>query len=175
MENKLICAVTGKNIFEIGNGQSETNYKNMEIKRSIAKKVTELIESGVTDFLCNAEQGFPLWASEIILNLRDARIKQGLSSFRLHIVMPHEEQANDWNDDVHERFFSVHENADEVLILHRRFNKDCYENCERFMIDQCDVLFTDDESYFAAQYAELHNKRIVVCKESSDMKQIEIG
>ena len=56
--------------------------------------------------MLNAEYGFSLWAAEILLGLRDIRLQQGLPSFRLHIVMPHEEQAADWSDDVHERFLS---------------------------------------------------------------------
>ena len=163
-KNKLICAVTGRNIDEIGNGRSDTCYKNTDIKRAIFRKITELIEGGVTDFLCNAELGFSLWACEIIIKLRDVRIQQGLFAPRLHIVMPHEEQANDYSDDEHERLFAVHEKADEVLILHRQYRPDCFERSERFIIDQCDVLFTDNDVMFAPQYAELHKKQTVICE-----------
>ena len=165
MKNKMICAITGRNIVQIGNGQSETYYKNINIKKAIAENMTELIEAGVTDFMCNAEYGFPLWACEILLALQKVRIQQGLSVFRLHIVMPHETQADDYSDEVHERFYEVHAKADAVLVLYRQYREDCYRNCERFMIDHCDVLFTDDEDAFAAQYAEIHGKSFVICGE----------
>ena len=162
MGNKMICAVIGRNIDEIGNGRSETYYKNVYIKHTIAEKITELADGGVTDFICNAEYGFSFWFCEIGIPIRDIRKQHGLSTFRIHIVMPYEEQASQWSDDIHERFYDINEKADEVLILHRRFHKDCYRNSERFMIDNSDFLFTDDENYFAGQYAELHNKQIEV-------------
>jgi len=161
MGNKKICAVTGKDIWDIGNGTSETYYKNVDIKLTLAQRILELIQGGVTDFLCNAEHGFPLWAAEIILSHRNL---EGLPPFRLHLVMPHENQAEEWDDDVHERLYSVHEQSDAALILYRQYRDDCYENSERFMIDHCDVLLTDDTRTFAAQYAELHGKPILVCE-----------
>ena len=164
MKNKIICAITGKNIDDIGNGRSETYYKNIEIKEAIAKNVMKLIEGGVTDFICNAEYGFPLWACEIITSLQVIRIQQGYQAPRLHIVMPFEEQAAKWSDDIHERFCDVIECADEVKELQKSFSDKCYENCERFMVDKCDFLFTDDENDFAAQYANLHKKPVVICE-----------
>jgi uncharacterized phage-like protein YoqJ len=164
MERKIICAVTGKNINDIGNGQNESYYKNVDIKLSIIHKISELIESGVTDFICNAVHGFPLWCCESIIALRNNRVNKGLRNIRLHIIMPHEEVANDYSETVHERFYQVHEAADSVLVLNRRFNDKCFENSERFIIDNSDFLFTDDENDFAAQYAWLHGKECIVCE-----------
>ena len=164
MKDKIICAVCGKNIKEIGNGLSETYYKNANIKLSIAEKASELIANGVTDFLINAEYGFPLWAAEVLIGLREIRLQKGLTEIRVHIFMPWEEQASDWSDDVHERFYSVHERADEVWVMQTQYTEKCYENSERFMIDNSHMLFTDDDTYFAAQYATLHGKPVHVCK-----------
>jgi len=165
MKKKIICAVAGKNIKELGNGKSETYYKNLNIKLSIMERISELITNGVTDFLCNAEYGFNLWTAEIILTLRDMRIQQGLGAVRLHIVQPYEEQAAEWSDDIHERYYAVCEKADSVFMLYTQFRDDCYEKCDRFMIDNCDILFTDDENAFAAQYAEIHDKPLYLFKE----------
>ena len=164
MRNQIICAISGKNIEQIGNGRSETYYKNEDIKLSISQNISEFIENGVTDFLCNCEYGFPLWAVEHLISLRNIRMQQDLRAFRLHIVVPHERQASDWSDDIHERYFDVIDNADSVLQLYRQYRDDCYENCERFMIGCCDFVFTDDENDFAAQYAQIHDKSFVVCK-----------
>lgn len=106
MNNQIICSVIGKNIIEIGNGFSETHYKNIDIKHSIYANVSRLIESGVTDFMLNAEYGFSLWAAIILLKLRDVRVQQGLPAFRVHITSPWENQASEWADDVHENGLS---------------------------------------------------------------------
>ena len=60
MNNKVICAVAGRDVHEIGNGYSESYYKNVDIKLSIVEEASRLIASGVTDFLLNAEYGFGL-------------------------------------------------------------------------------------------------------------------
>ena len=46
---------------------------------------------------------------------------------------------------------------------YKRYHSKCYERCERVMIDRSDLLLTDDENAFAAQYAEIHRKQIEVC------------
>ena len=142
----------------------------MDIKLSIVEKISELIESGVTDFMLIPEHGFTLWVAEIIIGLRDIRIQQGLSAARLHIVIPYEEHGSELDDNTHKKLYNVYDKSDAVLTLYRRWHDKCHENCERFIIDKSDLLFTDDETYFAGQYAELHKKPIVVCKTTQHKK-----
>lgn len=164
MNNKIICAVTGRNIWEIGNGLSETYYKNVDIKRAITKEISKFIKDGITDFILNAERCFSLWAAEAIIVLRDIRIEQGRPAPRVHIVIPYEAYGSDFDDDTHDKLYEICEESDAVLTLYRREQDKCHENCKRFIIDNCDFLFTDDENYFAAQYAELHKSRSMSVK-----------
>ena len=77
MENK-ICAITGRSYEEIGNVRTEIYFENADIKISFENKIWDLVESGVTDFICNGVYGVPLWKAEFILRLRDYRARDGL-------------------------------------------------------------------------------------------------
>ena len=158
---KMICAITSK---ITTNTENEAFYINVDVKLAIMEKISELLAIGITDFITNAENGMALYAAEIIIALRDIRIQQGMSAFRLHVVAPCETHACEWDDEAHEKYYKVHEDAGEVLLLYRQCHDKCYENCERFIIDQCDILLCDDENEFAAQYATIHDKGIVICK-----------
>lgn len=164
-KRKIICAIVGRGIADIGNGNSETYYKNIEIKQAILEKVSELIEDGVTDFLLSAEYGFPMWAGEILLGLREVRLQQGLSSFRLHVCMPWEGQASAWADDIHERLYAIHSKADTVHIVCSKYRDECYISCDYFMTAKCHILLTDEIDNEAVGYAKLlrSQAKIVVC------------
>lgn len=165
MEYKNICAIIGRSYEEIGNGRTEIFSTNADYILSIREKIRKLAENGVTDFICNAEYGFSLWAAEYIISLRDYRIEQGLSVFRLHIVRVYEGQPFKWEHDIQDRFFNMLDESDSEMTLFKHFREDCYEKSERFMIDCSNMLLTDDTGNFAAQYAGLHGKPFLICDE----------
>ena len=154
MENQIYCAITGT---------TTTAYSpNAEAREAVAKTLREQIRDGVTDYLCNAGQGFPLWVCEILIDIRDTRIHHHLNAPQVHLVMPNERQADDYDDETHERFFDVHAKADTVTILSEEYQDNPLENSERFMIDGCDFLFTDDEDGFGARFAAEDSVQVVV-------------
>ena len=90
---------------------------------------------------------------------------QGFYKSQLHIVSPYEEQSSEWSNDVRERYYNIHAQAETVKFISRRFHPDCYHICDKVIIDRCSMLFTDDESGFLAQYAEINDKPVIVCKQ----------
>jgi len=130
MKSKTTCAVVSGN-------------KN-ETRLEIAAKIEKLVENGVTDFLCDCERGFPLTVAEVVIGLRDARKSQGLNTPRLCVVAPHEEQTTDWDEDSRDRYYAVHEQADEVLFLQAHFSDGCHERCEQYMIDNSDFVLREE-------------------------------
>jgi uncharacterized phage-like protein YoqJ len=143
MKNQKICAVTGRNSSGVVSNQGEVNAN---ISQAIEDKVAQLIESGVTEFRCDAECGFPLQVAETIIALRDVRGRAGLSVPRLHVVTPYETQTSDWSEAARDRYYAVHEAADEVTLMQTRFSEDCYEKCERFMVEGSDVAFCEESA-----------------------------
>jgi uncharacterized phage-like protein YoqJ len=155
MKNQIYCAITGTT--------TEAYSPNAEMREAVSKTLKEQIRDGVTDYLCNAEQGFPLWICEILIDIRDTRLSHSLSAPQLHLIMPNERQADDYDDETHERFFDVHAKVDTVTMLPEDYQDNPLENSERFMVDGCDFLFTDDKSGFGARFAAEENVRVVVC------------
>ena len=155
-----ICAIIGKSIIEIAGGLDEKHYKCVDLKLSAANKLSEFIAEGVSGFVCNAEWGFSLFAIEILLGMRG----MGMNVDDLTLICPFEEQATAWTDSVRERYFNTHAKADLVRFISRRYHEDCYRICEKVIIDGCDMLLTDDEGGFAAQYAEVSGKSVIACK-----------
>ena len=154
MEGNKLCSVAGKSIFFMDYGLDEKYYKYIDMKLAISKKLSELIGLGVDGFICSAEYGFPLWVCEILLGMRS------FNKAKLFIVMPFEEQAVKWTDEVRERFYDVHANADEVKMIRRQYHEDCYRICDKIIVDKGDMLLTDDLGGFAAQYAEISGKPV---------------
>ena len=54
--------------------------------------------------------------------------------------MPYEEQAKDWYENQRDRYFSVHDLADDVYMLEKQYYEDCYDDANEYMIDQSDLL-----------------------------------
>ena len=165
MNDKIICAVTGRSYEEIGNGRTEIYSENADIKFSICERIDKLVRNGVTDFICHAEYGFPLWAAEYIIELRDRRKEQGLSPINLCVIRVYEGQPFGWGYDIQDRYFSVLDDADFERYFSNALGKDSYMKCEKLMIDCCHFLLTDLRDSFAVQYAELHAKPIVFCED----------
>lgn len=114
----------------------ENNFKNdnepvcVETKTKLREIIWELYCSGYAEFWVNCEYGIPLWAAEIVIALKI------YNDIKLHIAMPYEEQATKWAEEYRDRFFTVHEKADTVTIISKRYTEDCYEKADRYMCDR---------------------------------------
>ena len=120
--------------------------------------MSEFIGCGVTDFVCGCEWGFSLFCAEIIIGM------QGFNKSQLHIISPHENQPILWTDEIRDRYYYVHVRADSVRFISRKYHDDCYRICDKVIVDEGAMLFTDDDGGFAAQYAGINDKPVVVCE-----------
>jgi len=153
------CAIIGNPILKMG--LYKGRYKNDDFKLLIEKSLSDLIENGVTEFICNTERGFALRTAEIIISM------QGINKPKLHIISPFEEQSKKWSKSFRESYYNVHAQADTVKIMTTSYKEDCYRICDKAIIDKCDMLFTDNVDCFAAQYADTNNKPVIILKDLS--------
>lgn len=127
------------------------------LKLLLLNEIWKLYIKGVSDFYVNCERGIPLWAAEIICALKM------YNKIALHIVVPHENQAEDWNDDLHERYFKVHSKADSVEIITAHKNGSCYDDAERVMAEHCcGVLVISSPNYNNAKPSGIGSVREVM-------------
>lgn len=139
------CLIYGTPVRELPFGYDEEDELCVEIKLKIAEVVAQLAASGVTDFITDCEYGILMWGAEIVL-------AQKLFSpeLTLKVYMPHEEQAVKWAPDWRERYFSIHEKADDVVI----FND--YKKCLETLCEDADVLIYvgDEEDIVVRRFVE---------------------
>ena len=150
------CTVSGGSVDESPFGQDERHPDCIALKLALSNKFSTLIDNGIKDFFINAEYGIPLWAGEILTGLRQILV----SSHRVHICVPYEEQAARWSDEVRERYYNLHETADSVTMLRTRYTENCYQETDHFMLNQSVMLLTDNSNAALTEYARKANKHI---------------
>ena len=150
------CAVSGSSVWELPYGMDEQHPDCLALKVAITEELSSLYSMGVTDFVCNAEYGVPLWTAEAIVAMRNL----WENPVRIHLFMPHEGQANLWNDDARERFFNLHAAADSVTTLNRQFHENCYRETDEYMMKRSIMLLTDGGNEYMTEYAKSLNKHV---------------
>ena len=154
MYRSVFCTISGSD--KLSFGFDEKHLDCIAMKLQLLTKIADLNSNGVTDFVCNCEMGISLWAAEIVLSLKK------YNPVRLNIIMPFEEQASLWSDEWRERYFKIHEQADCVITLNKHFSDTCYSNCDRFMIDNSDMLLcAGSESSYVFDYTRKQHKSII--------------
>lgn len=123
------CLIYGIPVEELPFGYDEDDELCVMLKLKIAQLVAGLAASGVTHFVTDCEFGVPMWGAEIVLakKIYDPGIT-------LTVYMPHEEQSVKWTPDWRDRYFSIHEKADKVII------QNDYEFCMDNLCSKADVL-----------------------------------
>ena len=149
-----LCALLGKITPEPEGGACW--YENLT--PTVAERLTELLGDGVAGFVSNCEWDFALYCSETLTAL------PGYDKSQLYLCLPHERQSENWSESVRERYYDIHAQAETVEFVSREFTADCYELCDKAIIDKCDLLFTNDSDCAAAEYARATGKAIIICK-----------
>lgn len=105
-----------------------------EIKLKLCEKIWQLYCRGYDSFWLDCEQGVSLWSAEIIIALKK------YNNIELNVAMPYEEQSTNWAEDIRERFFHIHEQADNVHIISNYYTKECYKYADEYMIHYSGLL-----------------------------------
>lgn len=122
-----------------------------ELKKCLRSYIEIMCSNGDAKFYVNCEDGVPLWAAEIICEMKKT------CSAELHIVMPYEEQAAEWSEKKRKRYFSVHKHADSVVMASTHYHDSCYNKADEIMIRKSAILVvfaTDPYELYAVKYAE---------------------
>ena len=130
----MICAIISYGDEVQAKYRNEAEEPLRIMKRKVFELVQALYTQGYDSFYTNCEYGIPLWAAEAV-----ALLKQ-FNPIELHIIMPFEEQAVHWSEDVRDRYFALHEKADSVELACTKYQEDCYSLAAQRMIEQCDAV-----------------------------------
>jgi len=149
------CTVTGITVWEFPYGEDESYPACVSLKLALSEKLLELCHNGVTEFFTNCEYGVSLWVAEALVAMRETLN----APVKVHIIIPHEEQAVKWNSAVRERYYDVHAAADTVTMLSTQYHEDCYADADHYMLDNSVMLLTVGDNAPLADYAKSKEKR----------------
>lgn len=121
MSNKNICAIIGENPEELEFGYDEDYYTCATMKFRLVTALQELISDGVDTFVSTLDQGVSMWGAEAC-----TAIKKFGGNIKLIAAPIAEDQANRWHPERRERYFSLLEEADEVISPHVEISGENY-------------------------------------------------
>ena len=131
----LSCAFTGHRPHKFPWHYDEADSRCVALKAALAAQITALTETGVTDFYSGGADGVDCWAALIVLELRKKN-----PALNLHLILPHEGQADKWSDSAQERYHSILGQADSVDYVSRKYYDGCMLDRNRRLVDAADLL-----------------------------------
>ena len=81
--------------------------------------------------------GFDIIASEVVL-----KFKEQQPDIKLLAVVPFEEQEKTYSNEWKSRYDAVLASCDEVIVLSREYHAGCYQNRNKYMVDNSDYVVT---------------------------------
>lgn len=133
--DKWTCAFTGHRPKKLPWGYDEAAPGCIALKRALSAEISKLAASGYTDFLSGMAQGTDIWAAQAVLALR-----KEAPALKLRCVLPWEGQADRWTASARERYFSILEQADEVVYAGRAYHQGCMLERNRYLVDHAACL-----------------------------------
>ncbi len=129
------CAFTGHRPKKFPWGYDETDGRCVALKKALAEQIAELVDAGYTDFFSGMAEGADTWAALTVLAL-----KKENPALKLYCVLPCERQADQWPSSVRELYFSILEQADDVVYVSREYRKGCMLKRNRYLVEHSSVL-----------------------------------
>lgn len=157
------CAFTGHRPHKFPWRYDETDSQCVALKEALAGQITQLVDAGVTDFYSGGADGTDCWAALIVLKLREKN-----SALKLHLILPHEGQADRWSDSAQERYRSILEQADSAEYVSREYYEGCMLDRNHRLVEAAGVLLAvyngERRGGTAAtvRYAQKLGKKIII-------------
>lgn len=133
--NKFACAFTGHRPCKFPWKTNESDPRCVTLKAVLKKEISVLADADVTCFYSGCADGTDAWASLILLSLREKN-----PALRLHCVLPHEGQADKWNDFARDRYHFILEQADSVEYVSRKYYDGCMIDRNHRMVEAAGIL-----------------------------------
>ena len=105
--------------------------------RNLTTTITALIEDDCGVFYTGMATGFDIIASEAVLEL-----KKEYPLIKLIAVIPFEEQEKAYSNDWKARYDNVLSSCEEVIVLSKDYHAGCYQNRNKYMVDNSDYVVT---------------------------------
>ncbi len=132
---KKCCAFTGHRPKKFPWGYDETDSRCVVLKKKLAAEIAKLTENGYTNFFSGMAEGADTWAAQAVLAM-----KKENPALMLNCILPCEGQADNWSTSAQKRYFSILEQADNIVYVSRKYSKDCMLKRNRYLVDYAACL-----------------------------------
>ncbi len=105
--------------------------------RNLSTTISALIEDECGVFYTGMALGFDILAAETVLKL-----KKDFPHLKLIAVIPFEEQEKTHSQEWKTRYEQVLSACDEVKLLSKEYHAGCYQNRNKYMVDNSDYIVT---------------------------------
>ncbi len=129
------CAFTGHRPHKLPWRYNEADSRCLTLKVALSEQITRLVDAGMTDFYSGGADGVDCWAALIVLELRKKN-----PALRLHLILPHEGQADKWSDSAQDRYHSILEKADSVEYVSREYYDGCMLDRNHRLVEAAGTL-----------------------------------
>ena len=124
--------------------------------------VQDLIDRGYDTFLCGMARGFDLLAGEIVVKLKATN-----PHIKLIACVPCPNQDRYFSLEEKQKYDKVFAACDEVKLLSGRYYKGCMLSRDRYMVDNCSLVFAYDRkkeggTHYTLTYAQSKKKKIII-------------
>ena len=162
------CAFTGHRPQKFPWGYDETDPRCVALKKALTEQIAKLMEAGYTDFFSGMAEGTDTWAALAVLAL-----KKENPALKLHCVLPCPGQADWWSASARELYFSILEQADEIVYVSREYSEDCMLERNRYLVNHADCLLAvyngerRGGTAMTVRYAQKLGRKIIIIEPSS--------
>ena len=129
------CAFTGHRPHKLSWKYNEADSRCVALKAVLMEQITRLVDTGMTAFYSGGADGVDCWAALIVLELRKRN-----PALRLHMLLPHEGQADKWSDSAQERYHLILKQADSIEYVSHEYYDGCMLDRNHRLVEATGVL-----------------------------------
>ena len=129
------CAFTGHRPHKLPWRYNEVDSRCVALKIALREQITALVEAGITNFYSGGADGIDCWASLIVLELRKKN-----PVLKLHLILPHEGQADRWSEPAQERYRLILDQADSIEYVSHEYYDGCMIDRNHRLVEASEVL-----------------------------------
>lgn len=129
------CAFTGHRPHKFPWRYNEAESRCLALKAALTEQIIRLVDAGITDFYSGGADGVDCWASLIVLELRKRN-----PALRLHMLLPHEGQADKWSDSAQERYHLILKQADSIEYVSHAYYDGCMLDRNHRLVEAAETL-----------------------------------
>jgi len=107
----------------------------LDLKFRIYEQITDIYESGITNFICGMARGSDTYFAEAVLSFKETH-----DDVTLEAAIPFREQAVRWAAEDISRYNEILDKCDIITYVSEEYSPDCMYKRNRYMVDRSSVV-----------------------------------